>query len=241
LAESVRGRIGPRLGDAIIKPIQSGYVDGRSYMMLPWCREFSSWRAIRVMQRMVLVRPLLKWLHEVAATAAVPDYPFGNAGESFSGVLAHLLNQKFVDDDIKIVIRKSMDRLNSGKWNPRHAVDHNDFYLGNVMLPARMNHHTRPRYPFVLIDWAGANPQGYGIYDLIRLALALKLSVKALRRELVTHSTALQCDPSDTSGHLLAAFGRLHQHLECFPEARYIQTFRNCWAAFRRALPEGTN
>jgi len=104
-------------------------------------------------------------------------------------------------------------------------------------LTAHTGHVGKQSSPFVLIDWAGANQYGYGIYDLIRLARALKLSPASLRRELITHSKALQCEPQDTRGHLLATFGRLHQHLECFPEERFVETLRACLGTMERALP----
>jgi hypothetical protein len=238
LAESVRERIGPRLGDAIIKPIQSGYADGRSYVMLPYCREFASWKAWRVVQRLTLARPLLSWLQEANATAAASNDQYDTADSSYGGMLEYLLRQWFLDSDTESAVRKSIARLESGKWRPRHTIDHNDFWLGNVMLPARNSRHAKLRFPFVLIDWAGANPNGYGIYDLIRLARGLNLSSRGLHRELVAHSKALQCELVDTRGHLLAAFGRLHQHIECFPEKRYIRALRNCLSTFSLAIRE---
>jgi hypothetical protein len=183
-----------------------------------------------------LTRPLLNWLQEATEVAAATQGHSDKTRQSFHGVLEHLARQSFLDDEIKVAIETSMRRLETKRWQPRHSFDHNDLWLGNVMLPAHTGRGLTHRYPFVLIDWGGANNFGYGIYDLIRLAIALKLSSSSLHRQLVAHSTALQCDPEDTRGHLLAAFGRLHQHLECFPEERYIQTLRNCWSTFQQAI-----
>lgn len=240
LAEVVRGMVGPNLGEAIIKPFQSGYAGELSYVILPWCREFSSWRALRAMQRLALIRPLLNWLLDATAAAVISHGPSNTAGRTFGECLEHLIKQSFLNNEIKAAISTSIGRIESGKWKPHHAVDHNDFWLGNVMLPAKSRLFAKSRYPFVIIDWAGANPRGHGIYDLIRLAIGAKLTPQVLRRELISHSNALQCDLADTCGHLLSAFGRLHQHIECFPMEMYIRTLHNCWSVMRQALPENT-
>ncbi|PLX48503.1 MAG: hypothetical protein C0613_10805 [Desulfobulbaceae bacterium] len=69
-AEAIRGLIGEPLGAAIIKPIASGYVDGRSYVILPWYRELAGWKPFWLMQRLALRRPLLRWLSHSTAVAA---------------------------------------------------------------------------------------------------------------------------------------------------------------------------
>ena len=238
IAEEIRELIGECLGEAIIKPIQSGYAAGRSYVILPWCREFSSLKLVRTLQRLALSRSLLNWLQKATVAAVTAHAPSDETIQSFGDMLEHLARRPFLDEDIKTAIKKSLKKLEAGQWKPRYTFDHNDFWLGNVMFSTRNSRGFRSRYPYVLIDWGGANSHGYGIYDLVRLANALKLSAIKLRQEIVAHSIALRCDPVDTCGHLLAAFGRLHQHLEFFPEKRFIMTLRSCWMTFKRALPE---
>jgi serine O-acetyltransferase len=236
-AEAIRSLIGERLGTAIIKEITSGYVDGRSFVILPWCQELSSWKSRCLLQRWRLRRPLLDWLREATAAAAAAQGHSDTTGQTFNAMLQHLARQNFVDSEIRGAVKKAITRIDSGQWRPLHSFDHNDFWMGNVLLTARSGHTSRHLHPFVVIDWAGANPQGFGLYDLIRLARALKLSPAALRRELLAHCKALQCDPTDARGHLLATFGRLHQHLEYFPEERFVETFRACWITLNWAMP----
>jgi hypothetical protein len=231
-AEAIRRLIGESLGTAIIKPLHTGCVDGRSYAILPWCRGFSRWKPVRIVQRLTMIRPLLGWLREATAEAVAAHGQSSAAASAFANKLMHLANQPFLDDEIRTAAKKALQRLETNRWQPRYTFDHNDLWLGNIMLP-KTDMGSKRRY--VLIDWVGANEMGYGIYDLVRLAMTMKIPAAILRRELLTHSQALQCEPEDTGGHLLAALGRLHQHLECFPEERYIHTLRNCWTAFQRA------
>lgn len=237
-AKAIRELVGTQLGEAIIQPLGSGYVAGRSYVVLPWYRDFSSWKPRRVVQRFGITAPLLRWLQQATAAAAASSGHSEEIARSFSTAIEHLSKQPFCTRELSLAVRASMDRLDSGKWSPRNSFDHNDLWLGNVLLrPPRLGEN-KTRYGFVVIDWAGANSSGYGIYDLLRLARSLKISDSTLRRQLMAHSKALQCSPEDTRGHLLACMGRLHQHMEWFPEDRYLSTFDACLRRLDRALPE---
>jgi len=238
IAEEIRGAVGNTLGEAIIKPIDSGYAGGRSYVILPWYREFSSWKPFRVIQKLSLIRPLLNWLREANAMAATAHGHSEDAIRDYGENILHIGKQKFCTGEVSAAIKKTINRLESGQWNPRHTIDHNDFWMGNVMLKPGNSYSSENRYAYTIIDWNGANEKGYGIYDLIRLARSLNLSDRIIRREFFSHSNALGCNPEDIQGHLLASLGRLHQNIECFPENRYIQVFQTCWETLVRALPE---
>ena len=234
MAEQIRVLIGEPLGEAIIKPLGHGEVDGRSYVILPYCRDLSTCRPIRIAQRLRIQRPLLTWLRLATAKAAEKHRSGPSVSQSYAAVLAHLERQRLFDQGIQAAIRHALKRLDADKWRPCHAFDHNDLHLGNIMLPVRSGLNGRPQFPLVLIDWVGANPKGFGIYDLIRLARSVNLSPRALRRELTAHSGALHCELEDIGGHLLAALGRLHQHLEHFPEQRFVAMVNACWQQIDR-------
>ncbi len=228
-AEAVREIIGEELGQVVVRSLAHGYVDGRSYVILPCCREFSSFKIVRIAQRKRLQGRVLWWLLAANRAAAERNHDRPGAAEAFREMLQHLDQTGLIAGGPQEALSEAMDRLGSGAWAPRHTVDHNDLWLGNVMLPPRNNPLFRAKAEFVLIDWVGANPLGFGIYDLARLALTLKLPVPAVRRHLVAHAGALGCELGDTRGHLLAALGRLHVNLEHFPEQRYLRTFGACW------------
>lgn len=233
-AEAVRKIVGDDLGEAIIRPIRSGYVEGRSYAVYPYCREFSSWRPRRIFQRKCIQRSLFTWLRNVTNVAARVHAVGAETCTAYANALSHLVQVNLFNNEIVNAARAALDRLDSGQWKPRHTCDHNDLYMSNIMLPARTAEQRA--YPFTIIDWAGANSKGYGIYDLVRLARAVKLSDKAMSRELRIHTQSLGGGIKDAPGHLLASLGRLHQHLEEFPLDRFLYTAQECWRTLHRGM-----
>lgn len=234
LAAEIRGMLGTDLGRALPVPLETGYAAGRSYMILPWYRDFSGCRPMRALQRMTLTGTLLGWLRQANATAATALKAWDTDG--YADSLEHLGRQSFCDREMQIAIRTSLRRLECGFWRPRHTVDHNDLWLGNVML-SRHEGYPGQYASFVIIDWAGANARGFGILDLLWLAQSLKIGARRLGVELTAHSLGLDCDLVDTQGHLLAGLGRMHRHIEHFPEDSYVGMVRSCWRLLSSVIP----
>ena len=235
-AEAVRKLVGPELGTVIIQPVASGYADGRSYAILPWCTDLSPNRYLRFVQRTLLKQRLLQWLRAAVASSATSHGLREENKIAFAERLRHMAQVSGIPDTARSAIRTALNRLDSDAWQPRHVFDHNDLWDGNVMLPGQRVWPSRGPHAFVLIDWVGAEAKGYGITDLIRLSRFLKLSPRELRNEVEAHCSGMRCDLEDAPGHLLAASGNLHQNLECFPEERFLSMFNACWKNLTEAL-----
>lgn len=235
-ADAVRALVGPELGAAIIQPVASGYIDGRSYAILPWCTDLSANRYLRFVQRTILKPSLLKWLRNAVRAAATAHGARPDTATAFADNILRMEQITGIPAEARAAIRTALNRLETGAWRPCHVFDHNDLWDGNVMLPGQRTWPARGPAPFVLIDWVGAEATGYGIMDLIRLSRFLKLSPSELWREVQAHCEGMRCEYVDAPGHLLAAAGHLHQHLECFPADRFLAMFNACWKNLARAL-----
>ena len=236
-AARIRNLLGPELGSAIITPLHHGAVDGLSYELLPWHQPLSDSRVLGSWQRFRLKRTLLDWLQDATATTVANHGASSDASQvAFDGMLEHLESRPFIAGPVRESIVNARSRLSTGQWQPRHTFDHNDFWMGNVLLTLRSGEGNLRKFPFVLIDWAGANEQGFGVYDLIRLAQSLRLSNRAIGVELRRHAQALRCGSIDLNGYLLVTLGRLHQNLEHFPEKAFVQMFNTCMKRLDSAL-----
>lgn len=226
-ATSIRRQLDSRLGNVIIKPIIQGRVGDRSYVVVPWFSELSHWRIWRRWQSWCLRGPLLAWLREANETLVrQATFP---AADEFKRALQHLRAWVGAQSELAEPIHRALERLDHGHWQPRHTFDHNDLWLGNILITK-----STP-YPFIIIDWGGANLAGFGIYDLLRVCASLRLRADAVRSELVAHARALMCDLDDTAGHLLAALGHLHLCRNHLSEERCYQITKSCWNKYQEA------
>jgi len=143
--------------------------------------------------------------------------------------------RRIVDDDslhrsLRTDADRALHRLDSGAWTPQRILAHNDLWTGNVLLDGSgvtvLGAVARRR--MVVIDWAGARFDGFGFFDLIRLASSLRLPRSLLHRELSAHCRILACDPLDARSTILAALGLLGLRLEHFAPERFAAMAHHC-------------
>ena len=232
-AEAISTLLGRELGAALIRPLLAGTVDGVSYAILPWLRPLPKTRLGRYVSRSRLRGRVLLWLRKATAVA-VAGHDKIDASPAFAQALQHLCTFPGLRSDLHEAIERSLARLDTAEWRPKHTFDHNDLWLDNLLLP---HAQCRPQYHgFVIIDWLGATERGFGLYDLIRFCTSAAVSTRVLAREVHSHCDALQCELVDAKGHLLACLGNLYFNLECFPEDRYDRLLGICWRTLLSAL-----
>jgi hypothetical protein len=213
-----------RLGGVILKPMQSGTVDGRSYAIYPYCQPLYESRAAWALQRLWLRPAMLTWLR--AATEVTRDRPSSQELEwAFADPLQHIVSMEQMPQALRDGARVARSRLESGAWKPYVCLMHGDLWKGNVLLAPGSYRWDR----FSLIDWGGSLVRGYAMFDLIRLSLSFKLGGKGLKREIQDHCRTLECELTDSRSYLLTALGHLGLNLEHFPINRYVQMSSTCW------------
>lgn len=222
----------PALAGAVLQPIAQRSIAGRTCLLYGWHRPISGGLRGRF-ERWWLSGAVLRWLRGVAACETAPA---SEARPAFAAALEHLASRPIIAAELRAAAEAALDRLASGRWRPRHQLDHNDMHAGNILFARdRTGEPVRGEgsFRFVVIDWPGANVHGFGIYDLVRCAHSFRLSPRALRREILAHCAALGSEPADAAGHLLAALGQLGMNLGEYSEQRYAAMATRCWAALR--------
>lgn len=228
-ARSAKHALGRELGAVILDPIYLGELDGLTYSVTPWRQPVSSSRWLRRVQTAMLAPSLFRWLRRaVEATVTAP--PEREFAHQFVEPLDHIATHPQVNEHIRRRASDAIDRLLSGDWQPRHVLDHQDLWLGNVLLDSPSHSVAQGlTRRFVIIDWRGANQRGYGVYDLLRLANSTGIGRRRLAREVHRHCEILGCALSDSVSQLLAALGHLGMNLECFPVDRYVALVERCY------------
>lgn len=222
-----RASLGNELGAVVLAPRLEGRRDGRSYAVLPFCEPLDPKRLWWPIQRRRVRGAVSSWLTQ--ATAHTSRALHGNELDAnFRAPLLALSEMRGISSSIRRAAANSMDRLTSGGWTPRHVLMHGDLWEGNTL-------HGENRFGFVIIDWAGSRTDGYGIFDLVRWAISMRMSSRQLREELETHCKLLACDFEDARSTLLAALAALAADLNQFPLADYSAMADRCLGSLEQA------
>jgi len=237
MADKAKQALGPRLGDHVLDPLLRGRLEGDSYAVLPYCRPLSNSPVVSRVQNFKLRPTLFDWLYEALRKTLSPA-PTSAIAERFEQRLRHLASMTAVNQDLRSAANDALERLQSGAWKPRHVLAHGDCWRGNVLIrPAAAFSERRPwASRFVLIDWPGADVDGYAMFDLVRMAQSMRLTSRQLLDELNRHCDALQCETRDASSYLLAGLGNLGMTLECFPVEQFARMAAACHSTLQLAL-----
>jgi hypothetical protein len=234
-ADVVRTLLDPSTAKVILHPLAVGTAHGLSYAVLPYCRPLSQNRIVWTVQRAWLRRAILDWLLEVnKSTVKRIDATLTQI--KFVEPLLHLASLEFVSGEVRLAAKAAVDRLKAGIWIPRVVLMHGDFWKGNILIPISSYKKSFLRPEFAVIDWAGSQTDGYGIFDLVRMAHSLALRPKVLRAELLRHSELLVCGLHETSYYCMAALGHLAMNLEHFPVKMYQRMTELCYRQLAAAL-----
>ena len=218
-----RAALGERLGQVVLMPWHTGWINGCSFTIAPYHRPVSTLQPQRALERRRLWLRAGDWLHDTLRhSVRKPD-----ARESyceFSLPLTVLADHAALTPQIRERARLELRALEVGDWQPRLALAHYDLWQDNLLLAPDDS-----EFGFVVIDWGGARASGHAVYDLLRLALSSPASVDATLQRLRDHCRALECPPRHAAGHALAALGHLALNLGDWPMDRLTMTAQRCF------------
>ena len=209
--------------DVVLAPLRTGYVDGLSFAVYPFCRPLSGSRYGWAARRAIVRRTVLRWLRGAAA-ATVSEVTDKERLEGFVQPLEGLVRWTALSVSVRSAASVALHRLEDGLWQPRCCLMHGDLWKGNILVTPRGGAHRH----IVFIDWGASMVRGYGMYDLFRLTRSTKLSCRRLQKEVRTHCELLGCEFIDAASHLLAALGYIGANLNCFPFRRYLEMTHVC-------------
>lgn len=234
-ARAARLALGPDLGRVILEPLWEGAVLGLSYVVMPFCQGLSESRVTWAAQRILLRAPVLDWLWSVAERTAAPVDPT-TLDAAFSTPLCRLAAHPALGSRVRTAAQVALARLSDGVWTPRQVLMHGDLWKGNILIRPPGSERASWTSRFVVIDWPGSLPNGYGMADLVRVARSFGLGRRRLRAEIERHCGVLGCSTGDAPSHLLASLGHLSSNLEHFPPERFARLVETCYAALADAV-----
>ena len=216
--EGVRAILGLDLGCVIETPTLHGFAEGVSYAIWPFRRPLSGNRMLSKLQRLWLSPRLCRWLGAVTRATAHPA-----SLSTYDNAIRHFLARVSLPQPLAEAGHRALRDLHEGSLRPFHVLQHGDFWHGNVLLrgwagpPAQLN-----PWGFYLIDWGGAEEEGFPFFDLLKITSSLGFSPAQLAKEVERHSRILGIEPVQALSYFLVGLAHLGTHLENFPEDRYL-------------------
>jgi hypothetical protein len=233
--QEVADYLGPVVGSVVLQPLVSGDFEGRSYVVLPWERVPADniwlWRA----QKLWLIPRLLGWLRDVTRITA-HDLDADQLGERVSAPLERLIADSRLPDDMRRDGETALARASSGQWRPKLVLAHDDLWKGNILLPRDRASRRTTAYGFHLIDWAGAQIQGFAFWDLAKLGAALAFPTRWAKREFRLHAELVGCEPRDALSYLLVGVADLGGRLEHMPVDAYVESSKRAHRFVRSGI-----
>ena len=228
---AIRRALGDTLGQSVLAPAFVGDIDGCSYSITEYCEPVSHGRWLGRWQRTLLKPKILGWLGDVTRHTSRPAQS-GDQGALLS--IEALAKHPAVAEEVRQAARTALEELAGGLWQPRQVVAHNDLWWGNFI---RQRSHAKEAPAFYVIDWAGGRVDGTPIYDLVRVAMSLRLSKREFRKALLGQCATLECEITQAAHYLCAAFGALSLGLGEWPVAQFALTANSCLLYAASALP----
>lgn len=227
--ERVAARLPAGIDASVLRPLASGDIAGRSAAIWNWHRPLvASNRLVRRARLRWHRAALLDWAYDFMVAGLGPQAGDNMIASRFSPLLERVADSPDYDADIRQDARNALARLDSGRWKRLFtAIEHGDLWPGNFLLAEGEG------TPYYVIDWAGAQLDGYPVFDLARLSLSLRVDQDKARRIARRFAEALDCTPEDLIGYALCSLSDLSTRLEHFPPDRFHAMARDVYRQVR--------
>jgi hypothetical protein len=237
MAERAKTTLGFQLGARILDPLFRGKLGNESYAILPYCRPLSASPLLSRVQNFKLRPTLFDWLYQSAQKTRSAS-PSEDISRRFESRLEHLASMNVLSTAVRNAALLGIQRIRDGKWIPRHVLMHGDCWRGNVLIRPLASSDERQSWAerFVVIDWPGAEINGYALFDVVRMAQSMRVTFRQLRDEVDRHCDLLACERADAPSYLLAALGNLGMSLECFPVEQFAKMTEACHTTLKLCL-----
>ena len=211
----IRSRLQGDEKKAVLAPLDYGDVSGLNFALWPYRKPLSGNKILGRLQRYSLREKILSWLHN--ATHQTIQKPIGaELEEDFIKPLSVLQSSEEIKGTLDKRVHNFIEKIERQSWRPVFTMAHNDLWVGNV-LNAKDN-----KYKISVIDWAGSNPKGLAIFDLVKICIDLRVRGKAYATEVKNACDVLECEVDESEGYLLASMALLLQNIEHFPRHRFF-------------------
>ncbi len=223
-AHEIARRVSPQVSLHIQKPIAKGKIGERTYAAFSRLSPISEYRIVRATQKYRAASRTLPWIVGLAKeTMLYRDTP-KEFERYFLEPLVSLRDSENVSDKVRIRAAEYLEIVRKKEMRWFTAVQHGDFWIGNVMFERRAFTNINPALgDFSVIDWGGARLDGYPCFDWMRLCRSLfGYGASKNKKFVASYTDSLGISALEFEIYCFLALGKLGAELDQFPMERYI-------------------
>ena len=241
VAEAVRREVamhsalGIDLGSVVLMATLEGAFQDRSYALYPWQRALNKggrWSRLRNWRH---AKPILNWLSQVHAQMFE-----ALEASSYTDRVVEPVEKLRDEPGLDAAIRTRLDDLigsvTSGNFVPKVGPVHNDMWTGNILLPTSRSKQNSGPWTFRLIDWGASTPQGFPLWDLMRIMPSLQMPKRVAKKILLHECNVLGLSADQGRSSLLLACADLGTYRNEFPLDRYLAAVKHAHDYFDRLV-----
>lgn len=221
-AEKISTLVSAEVSSAILHPKFSGSIGKQSFSVYPMLLPISQNRLICAAQKYSIKKSVYKWIADLCISSQRSITSIDDMNEFYIKPLSYICEESQFSDAFRKAAERTMSSIKTKQFIPICCIQHGDFWLGNILLNRDWPKVNAYGNKFSVIDWGGANINGYPFIDLLRYTTSSTRSRPALFRNLQDYSRYCSIPPDKVIDYVCAGIGWLGLNRNEFPFDRYI-------------------
>ncbi len=220
--EMITSIVGPRLSNNILRPSSTGIFRNRSYAFWPIKKIISNNKINRKIQIQSVHSQVFQWFCDMSSISRLAINSDVNLSRQYIDPLIFLVDKKYIPKSIKTIANVTLRALDTNNFVPVSVAQHGDLWHGNILLEKTWPYSLCSPVPFFIIDWGGANVQGYPYVDQLRYLKSIDKGDRAVAKHLSIYSKCCSLSECDIVNYTCAYAGHLGMNRGEFPIDRYL-------------------
>jgi hypothetical protein len=211
--------LGKKLGSVILDPQHRGEINGRSYVIWPYVKQFSFNHYLEKLLNIIFIRRRVVSWYTKSSLLTKKELTKPELENHYITPLEYVKNNEDLPKEIREYSEYYLDKIKKGHWEPYCVFQHGDLWPGNILyntLKIKSYRH------LIIIDWRGTKEFGYPLNDIIYYYRRLGLPLFFARLLTKSYCRTMRIDRDQIIGYSISSLGELGLNRDQFDYRKYL-------------------